>query len=375
MTTRNYVKSLLFIAFCLLLSLFFATIPAAQEEDIQLSPIGALRLSNPITYMAGGSYVYCLNSCVLLIVDISNPSDPQLVGKYRFCYNANMVSGPFSSLALEWPYLYVPTQGGFDILDVSDATAPSLAGEYRFDDLENYTPMGIISPVGIIHVKNGRALISIAWEDSLETIDVSNVSSPRRLGKIAMAPSRNEYMQILWDGDSNAYALLGINPISEYLGVETRIFDLSSFDRPRLITTIATPGAKSIYKDGDSLFIVAKSTNTYRSATSTIQVYHIEEPNFPNPIATLGYDFIPGLFYPYGPYLFTRNYWDGRMLVLTKEKESLRLVKDFPESITPEYFLIHGDLLIGFKYDWEGNQWLTIYNISPKLSISDFSLY
>jgi hypothetical protein len=110
------------------------------------------------------NYAYCASVLGLLILDVSNPSNSQLVGKLLLPYSAQDV-------CVSGNYAYVADSGaGLRVIDVSNPSNPREVGYF---DTPGYA-LGVYVSGNYAYVADGDA--------GLRVIDVSNPSNPREVG-------------------------------------------------------------------------------------------------------------------------------------------------------------------------------------------------
>ncbi|GBC59658.1 hypothetical protein DENIS_0599 [Desulfonema ishimotonii] len=115
--------------------------------------------------LISGNYAYVIDYEKLAIVDISNPSSPEVVGTYD---GFTGMQSP-KSLFVSGNYLYLGVQyGGLFILDISNPSSPVLAGEYFLDN----------EGIGwSVYVSENYAYVGDYFE-GLRMFDVTNPASP-----------------------------------------------------------------------------------------------------------------------------------------------------------------------------------------------------
>lgn len=131
-----------------------------------------------------GNYVYAVDSNNLITVDITNPSSPTLVGSYDTIGSANgvAISGNYAYVADDSKAIF-DGSNGLSIVDISNPASPTLAGTYA--DVYAYD----------VAVSGNYAYV--ADSTGLVILDVSNPSSPTLAGRYS------------GNGDSNAVAISG----------------------------------------------------------------------------------------------------------------------------------------------------------------------
>ncbi len=131
-----------------------------------------------------GNYVYAADSNDLIIIDATTPSSPTLVGSYETIGSANgvAISGNYAYVADDSKAIF-DGSNGLSIVDISNPTSPTLAGTYA--DVYAYD----------VAVSGNYAYV--ADSSGLIILDVSNPSSPTLAGRYSGS------------GDSNAVAISG----------------------------------------------------------------------------------------------------------------------------------------------------------------------
>ncbi len=149
----------------------------------QLSLIGAFDTNGLAWRLAvEGNYAYLCTRrdwpyypSKLEIINIANTSAPKLVGSYQYPQDAIMdivVSEGYAYLAI--------AKEGLDILDVRDPTNPELVGQYRFEpEVGNFRSL-------VLDKKYQRIYLAHDWHD-LFIIDCSDKTNPQLYWRIAIA--------------------------------------------------------------------------------------------------------------------------------------------------------------------------------------------
>jgi hypothetical protein len=127
-----------------------------------------------------GRYAYIVNTTSgpttghLLVVDIANPKKPSLVANY----NAGTGFTVFSYLAVSGKYAYVTSlpAGAIFIIDISNPAAPALTGKY----VDTTNMLG----AGYFAVRGRYAYIVSGSRNSLVVVDISNPAVPTLAGKL-----------------------------------------------------------------------------------------------------------------------------------------------------------------------------------------------
>jgi hypothetical protein len=174
-------------------------------------------------------YAYCASVLGLLILDVSNPSNSQLVGKLLLPYSAQDV-------CVSGNYAYVADgDAGLRVIDVSNPSNPREVGYF---DTPGYA-LGVYVSGNYAYVADGVA--------GLRVIDVSNPTNPREVGYF----------------DTPGYAL-GVYVSGNYAYVADgvaglRVIDVSNPSNPREVGYFDTPGdAQGVYVSGNYAYVADK---------------------------------------------------------------------------------------------------------------------
>jgi hypothetical protein len=153
-------------------NLAYVTGPDALHVLDIADPLQVWRLSttylpaNPFDLDVEGDYVYIADTEVdLVIVDVSNPEDPEIVAEYN---------GPLAEtrgVEAAWPYVYLGDDWhGFHIVDVTDPAYPVGRGDLDFA-VEEYA-------YGAAVAASGNFAYMADGYSGLFVIDVSDVDQP-----------------------------------------------------------------------------------------------------------------------------------------------------------------------------------------------------
>jgi hypothetical protein len=138
---------------------------------------------------------------VLLVVDVSDPANPVVVGDYREPVVFGTRTIP-AGVEVRDGIAYVSVRGGLRIIDVSDPASPGLLSIVRASPVYADQFTGIAVSGGTAYVAN--------WELGLRAIDVSDPTSPVDLGfypgDFDVPDSRATHVEV---ADGVAYVSLG----------------------------------------------------------------------------------------------------------------------------------------------------------------------
>jgi len=172
---------------------------------------------NGVSVRVDGTYAYvCLLSASnnFLVVDISNPALPTLVGLAS-------VTGNVTDMEISGNYVYLSSGSNnseMTIVDVSNKAAPTIAGVYNASGNNDGLSIDVIGTTAYL----ARALSNTAGQNELYVINVSNPASLLLLGSYNAAysiydiqVSSDSYAYLATDADTTELVVLNVqNPIS-----------------------------------------------------------------------------------------------------------------------------------------------------------------
>ncbi len=243
----------------------------------------------------------------LVTLDVSDPSDPQVVSIYP-----DQADKPeISAVDGESPYAYAASQYplGIRVLDVSDPTTPSTLGVYsvpaRTHDLfylDDYLYVG-------------QATYGSPINDGLLVLDVSNPTFPWLAGSYGSEDDgssitvRGDYAYLNMDGPmildvSAPWAITLVSEFGNYGNVTLdgdlahhcrrwpngseayEIFNVSDPTTPTLVGSLPFPcsAGSAIAVDGGFAYVTAPYMSSYYSA---LYVLDVRDPSMPVPVDTL----------------------------------------------------------------------------------------
>ena len=221
------------------------------DSPIMLAQVPLSVPTNPVTLEGG--YLYCNDVSNIRILDVSDPTDPTVVG---FLHSAGRVE----DLYIDLPLAYVANaSNGIAVLDVSDPTTP--------------TQIGTGSGVSAGHVVGNQQFVysgSTVSPGNLSVFDISDPSDPTlvstesgvRVGSIALDGD------LLLVGDRN-YGL--------------RIYDVSVGAAPVEIGSVATNALTKIQLNGGYAFAEA-------SGIGVIVIDYASDPTNPEVVGSENVD-------------------------------------------------------------------------------------
>ncbi|MGV8026592.1 MAG: hypothetical protein AB2L18_08550 [Anaerolineaceae bacterium] len=231
----------------------------------------------------------------LRIFDISDPLNPQLLGKVP--NDETVFNMAFRSMAYSNGYIYIPGENFDGTVDVQDANNPKVVGKIPFENPINAAAQGnllisvnnnqlqlvdITDPTNLTQISTfersttGEGIVFFdettvvtSSDVGIMVVDVSNPSSPRKISDLTVPGT---VMEIFLDGNT-AYL--------SCLGGGIQIVDLSNIKNPVLIGTVDTPGiAYDCYVQGD-IMLVADSFGgllvfQQNAASSVMEISHTD---------------------------------------------------------------------------------------------------
>src|SRR5262245_58268761 len=183
------------------------SVPVEVGNSPELPPqVGAV-----LDVAVAGKYAY-LASAGLLVLDVSNPQAPELVGRIGTFASGVVVTGN---------YAYV-VGDGLKIVDVSDPRAPGEVGSFETS-----------GPANAVAVSGTLAFVT-EYPAGLSVIDVSDPRSPRLIGSL-------DESQNYWD-DAMGVTVSGSLLYIAYGSLGLRVVDVSDPAAPREVGNRVTGG-------------------------------------------------------------------------------------------------------------------------------------
>jgi len=240
-----------------------------------------------------GIYAYVTNGCDLLILDISDPTNPKQVGYYHttlydfedlfvtsnYAYLVNSDDNRKSDLSIDFG------KSGLTIIDISDPTNPTEVGFCYIGFGES------------IFVSSNYAYFADSWE-GLRIIDISNPTNPTKVG--------------LYDTPSYA---CGVYLLGSYAYVADgndglRIIDISSLPNPKEVGFCYTGIAENIFVSGNYAYV---SDNDIVDNKYFLRIIDISSPTNPTEVGYYGTVSWVKKVYVLGSYLYVSN--DGLIIL------------------------------------------------------------
>jgi hypothetical protein len=173
------------VAACLLP---FWLLPSARAEGGNFPPIAQLANGLPSEIVVSGNYAYVAAHSVVTAFDVSNPSNPRLVG---YCDTP----GHAKALAVSNGYLYIAAySAGLRVLRISDPAHPVAVGA-----CETYGQAdGVAVTGGVAYLADGNAgLAVVAVSDPANPVKMAVYEPSSRLRAVA---AEGRYAYVVGDG-------------------------------------------------------------------------------------------------------------------------------------------------------------------------------
>jgi LPXTG-motif cell wall-anchored protein len=169
---------------------------------LNLIPLGEFNITSGMHFQYVDDLVFITDYVSgLIILDVSDPTQPSLVSRYNDGENVRAVNVDQDTVFISC------STDGFKILDISDINNPTLINE--------------ISDVGwgMGHIKEGNLIYICDYEEGLRVFDVSDVTAPNALGiyeceRVFKVFLKEEHMILLKGGDGMIDIVKIISPMT-----------------------------------------------------------------------------------------------------------------------------------------------------------------
>jgi hypothetical protein len=291
----------------------------------------AVYVENGLAYVADGSGG-------LQVIDVSNPSNPSILG-------SQSTSDRARDVCIAGDYAYVPhanvppsSTSGLEIIDISIPSSPNSVYNY----LTPHKARGI-------YVSNNYAYLADD-ESPLQILDISDPINPIQIGGIN--PAGNNF---------DIYVRAGYAYVADRQG-GLAVIDVSDPSNPSIVDTEATPDqALRVHVSGEYAYVAARE--------SGLQIIDISTPT--NPI-TMGFEDTPGMAYGVfvnGGYAYIADTESGLQIIDISDPANPNTVAGYD---TPDYAY---DVFVkaGFAYVADRYTGLIILDISDLPPVVGFS--
>lgn len=323
----------------------------SPEEAVGLKLVGGCRWSGMRDAAVRDNYAYVVMHHGLGVFDISNPSEPDLVG---FCFIEFLWSW---NIDIAGNYAYVVDYNGLNIVDISTANAPILLNEVD------------IPGDGRDIAVNGSYAYITQMQDGLQIIDISDPFLASLKGSCDTPGSARGIvvvdtliyiadgsggLRIINAADPSAPAPLGfVDNIGRpydlavlgdyaYMASDTagvKIIDVSDPNAPSLVTTYKGPV--------EAENIVGRDTLIYISDLSTgIDIVNVAQPSSPQSIGSLD---VVGRVCDVSGYLSMIDYDSSLKLIDIADPQNPLLAGEYVASLVGYEIVVDGDYAYGIS--------------------------
>ncbi len=307
---KSIVRAIRIVFFGLLLLVIFVVNTFGQFLEYSNSSLW----SNVTAIKASGNYAYCQFTEGLGILDISDPANPSLIGKFAI---------PGYSLAIDvsGSYAFVAASDGLRIYNVYSPQNTVLLSIYN-------------GHVSVRDVCASGAYAYLAAQDQFEIVDISNPYSPYRTGYI-------DQISASIVAAADGYAYISDNSQPNY---RVNIINVQNAANPDLITQFqASNFVSDLAVQGDRLYVLLGDAGTMNGG---IQIFDISNPNNPNSLGELDIFGSPRNIEIAGSYAYIANLWRGLDVIDISNPESPTLVAErittaaFGVSVSGDYAFV-----------------------------------
>jgi len=277
------------------------------------------------------SYAFTAHQLGVSIFDVSDPSDPELVGQY-------MTPGRANGVAIVGNYLFVADyEDGLIILDVSVKSSPGF--------IANYTTTGRALNVDV----DGNYAYISDHRNGLEIIDITDKSDPQHVGNFDTTPT----------GGDDFYAYdVDIQGDYVYIAADRRFYIVDVSDK-------ANPIEKSRLSSRDSEHISVSDNYAYLDYYDSghddtdLLIINVTDPSNPEKITT--YDTPGGVsgVTILGDIAFIAD-WDGLYVLNITDKENPDLISGCDTEGSSYDLFYHNNIV----YLADGSNGLSIVDVS-----------
>lgn len=273
------------------------TTTASEPEQALKAPnayiISQLKVSGQaIDVKVSGNYAYLTNDLgILYVIDVSDKSNPKVVGKRTGIDSANIVIIQDDYAYVSYTSWIAPEDNksqeatsicGFKIIDIKDKNNPEVVGDYISGQYSQKFVQGMFIK-GNYAFLNSTVLLGKTDESQLEIIDISDKSSPKLTGscKIEGAPN-GIFVQDNYAYINNSYFDYQTKQYTQ----ESKLFivDIGSIKNPKVAGSCNIPANSwSIFVKDSFAYttssVMDEETKSY--SDSVLQVIDITNKNAP----------------------------------------------------------------------------------------------
>ncbi|MCL5072165.1 MAG: hypothetical protein M1308_14940 [Actinobacteria bacterium] len=245
-----------------------------------------------IDVKVSGNYAYLTNDLgILYIIDVSDKSNPKIVGKLAGIDSANIVIIQDDYAYVSYTSWIAPEDNksqevtsicGFKIIDIKDKNNPEVVGDYISGEKSQKSVQGMFIK-GNYAFLNSTVLLENTEESQLEIIDINDKSNPKLAGscKIEGAPN-GIFVQDNYAYINNSYFDYQTKQYTQ----ESKLFivDIGNIKNPEVVGSSNIPANSwSIFVKGSFAYITSSimDEETKNYSNSAMQVIDITNKNAP----------------------------------------------------------------------------------------------
>jgi hypothetical protein len=225
------------------------------------------------------AYVAATNSNSLVIVDVSDPTAPMVVGAV---HDDDLLNQAYS-VFVSGQYAYVAAQGcvpkgctasggnALVVVDVADPSAPAIAGSYR-DAIRTHH-------ADSVQVVGNRAYLTAFYSDTVTVLDVSNPASPSLVGSVT-DPTNLHFPNSISVDPAGRYAYV----VDQTSTGRLTVLDLQTSANPTVVGSVASSTALS-----NAYWLTVAQNYAYVAApgNDALTVVDISKPAAPTVVDSL----------------------------------------------------------------------------------------
>lgn len=196
---------------------------ADPEHPVEIASIEGIGDASNVAVIS--DFAYVMVGHALLIIDVSDPTEPEIVSTMpaNYHYGGDMVAVGST--------VFIAGQTGFQIVDVSDPAAPSVTGTLDWPLTFSIEDLAVWGDSAWVSDFNHR----------LRVIDISDPAAPHEVASLDPRPSGLDAMaERLFMADGSA----GLRVFD--VSVPAAPVEIGSFDTPDPIVSIAVDGARTV---------------------------------------------------------------------------------------------------------------------------------
>lgn len=230
-----------------------------QDATLDASKTGTSMFPDSVDLKVVDNTVYVVGANKLEIIDVSNPSSPQLLGSYTpKVIDAASKEMPFYSpnelVDVANNKAFILTSKGLEIVDVSNPQKPVFLGLYEMKiPLMSYPEVKILDNQAYINIDDNY---SANPSSSIQIVDLSDSSKPTLLGTYSQQQDEDNFGSI---GDIEIIQNTMYVHNDSYMGLNApswKIIDISNPANPELFASIDSIKSSDLFVAGNTAYYV-----------------------------------------------------------------------------------------------------------------------